>query len=524
MQTQIQHPNYDAYLKRHSTQTKKKLVRLEPMAGMQTKALRSPAQEILLGGEAGGGKSWLILFCDLVDIQRFPKMRTLTLRRTSPQLGRLLEMGQEFLSPMGFKFSSQDREYNKPSFMHPNGAKMIFGHMQHEKDKHNYQGMEFQRLHFDELTHFTESQYSYLLSRVRGTNGIPLQIINSANPDGENLQWVKRRWIDKLKAHELGAFTRNAAGREIRVPFHTPNSMIRQWIPSIRAENTNLGAEYEAMLAQLPPEMYRALALGLWETHDRAFQLIRGVWIDKAFSGDIEPDGQDEGWTIAMDYADGGQDKCVTISGKGNTPYFIRSDPYMDTYKAAEMLYEEMKKRGIYNTKVGIDTGGVGIGVYHTLVRILEDSPHKQAVWNIWKLDHKTDDWRERFKGQLKPINFRAQGYWQLRQDFEQGRINLRHLIETECDYIDDIQKELLAHTYNPDGEWLKIIEKTELRKAENLGHSPDYADALMYWNFTRSRELMRGDAGDKHARDYGIEPEDWETEEESAEEATLWV
>ena len=494
---------------------------------MQTRAVRSPAQEILLGGEAGGGKSWLILFIDLVDLQKYRGMRTLTLRRTSPQLGRLLEMGQEFLSPMGFKFSSQDREYNKPSFTHPNGSKMIFGHMQHEKDKHNYQGMEFQRLHFDELTHFTESQYSYLLSRVRGTGGIPLQIVNSANPDGENLQWVKRRWIDKLKAHEMGAFTRNSAGREIRVPFGTAGSLIRQWIPSIRAENSKLGAEYEAMLAQLPAEMYRALALGLWETHDRAFQLIRGVWLDKAFSGDVEPDGQEEGWTISMDYADGGQDNCVVVSGRGNTPYSIKSFPYMDTQKAADLLFEEMKLRGIYNTRVGIDTAGVGVGVYHALIRILENSPFKEAAWNVWRLDHKTDDWKDRFKGRLKPLNFRSQGYWMLREDFEHDKINLQHLIETECDYIDDLQKELLILTYNPDGEWLTIVDKKELRKAENLGRSPDYSDALMYWNFTRSRDLMRGDYKNGKAKDYGHDPDSddyWEDEQDQEEVANLWV
>ncbi|NIQ95034.1 MAG: Terminase-like family protein, partial [Desulfuromonadales bacterium] len=44
-------------------------------------------------------------------------------------------------------------------------AIIAFGHLQYERDKQNHQGRAYAFLGFDEATHFTESQFLYLLSR-----------------------------------------------------------------------------------------------------------------------------------------------------------------------------------------------------------------------------------------------------------------------------------------------------------------------------------------------------------------------
>jgi predicted phage terminase large subunit-like protein len=51
---------------------------------------------------------------------------------------------------------------------------------------------------YDELTHFTESQFFYLLSRVRSPSGIPTKIRATTNPDADS--WVAKFiswWIDE---------------------------------------------------------------------------------------------------------------------------------------------------------------------------------------------------------------------------------------------------------------------------------------------------------------------------------------
>ena len=77
------------------------------------------------------------------------------------------------------------------------GAKITFAHMFYEKEKYNWQGSQIPLLMFDELTHFTESQFFYMFSRNRSTCGVKPYIRATCNPDGES--WVAKFidwWID----------------------------------------------------------------------------------------------------------------------------------------------------------------------------------------------------------------------------------------------------------------------------------------------------------------------------------------
>ena len=58
-----------------------------------------------------------------------------------------------------------------------NGSTLEFGYCDAESDVTKYQSAEYDVLRFDELTHFTESQFTYLISRVRGANAIPSRSI-----------------------------------------------------------------------------------------------------------------------------------------------------------------------------------------------------------------------------------------------------------------------------------------------------------------------------------------------------------
>ena len=82
----------------------------------------------------------------------------------------------------------------------PSGAKVALSHMQHEQDKYNSQGKEYHFAGFDELTQFTDTQYTYIISRVRSTNpDIPLRVRSTTNPGGIGHVWVKERFVDIAK-------------------------------------------------------------------------------------------------------------------------------------------------------------------------------------------------------------------------------------------------------------------------------------------------------------------------------------
>ena len=64
--------------------------------------------------------------------------------------------------------------YNKTdhTFTFRNGSAIQLGYLRHETDVENYQGAEFQLVIFEEVTHFTESQYLYMKSRLRAAGPV----------------------------------------------------------------------------------------------------------------------------------------------------------------------------------------------------------------------------------------------------------------------------------------------------------------------------------------------------------------
>jgi len=76
--------------------------------------------------------------------------------------------------------------------------------MEHEDDRYNFDGAQIPLIGFDQLEHFTEKQFFYLLSRNRSTCGISPYIRATANPDPDSflttfLEW----WIDQVTGYAI---------------------------------------------------------------------------------------------------------------------------------------------------------------------------------------------------------------------------------------------------------------------------------------------------------------------------------
>lgn len=155
--------------------------------------------EVLYGGAAGGGKSDALLAEGLRQVQ-IPHYRGIIFRRTFPQLTDLIDR-----SSIIYKTAYKGAKYNdnKHVWTFPSGAKVFFGAMQHEKDRKNYQGKQYDFVGFDELTHFTWQQYSYMFSRNRPSGpNTTVYIRATTNPGGVGHAWVKSRFIDPFKPYE----------------------------------------------------------------------------------------------------------------------------------------------------------------------------------------------------------------------------------------------------------------------------------------------------------------------------------
>ena len=133
----------------------------------QKEFLDARESEVLFGGAAGGGKSYGQIVDALLFALRYPRSKQLILRRTFPELEKSLIRTVLSLYPreiFSFNSSSHVGKFK-------NGSCIDFGYCAGENDVYQYQSAEYDVIRFDELTHFTEGQYIYLISRVRGANG-----------------------------------------------------------------------------------------------------------------------------------------------------------------------------------------------------------------------------------------------------------------------------------------------------------------------------------------------------------------
>ena len=211
----------------------------------------------------GGGKSDALVIEALRQVE-IPHYKGLILRKTYPQLAELIDKSLNYY-PRAFPKA----RYNASShtWRFPSGAKIIFGSMQHTKDRINYQGQAYDFIGFDELTHFTYEEYSYLFSRNRPNGpGTRVYIRATANPGGVGHAFVKERFI--TPAPPMTPIAED-------VTWTMPDGKVetrrrtRIFVPSFVWDNAALlqnDPEYVARLASMPEAERNALLYGDWNT------------------------------------------------------------------------------------------------------------------------------------------------------------------------------------------------------------------------------------------------------------------
>ena len=259
--------------------------------------------EALYGGAAGGGKSEALV-AEALRQAHIPHYRALILRKTYPELSELIDKSQRY-----YRGAFPGAQWSEARHMwrFPSGAKIYFGAMQHTNDRFKYQGRAYDYIAFDELTHFTQDEYLYLLSRNRASGpGTRVYLRASANPGGIGHGWVKARFL--TPAPPMQTIWEDVQVRTPDGAVHTARRS-RIFVPSTVFDNQILlqnDPAYAARLAALPDADRRALLYGDWDAFaGQVFSEWRADpahFADRRYTHVVDPFPIPRGWRVVRGF------------------------------------------------------------------------------------------------------------------------------------------------------------------------------------------------------------------------------
>lgn len=163
--------------------------------------MATPAQICIYGGAAGGGKSYGLLLSPL----RYKNVKGFgctIFRRNFNQIfsqGGLWDESSKIYA--GIKGAHPQLSLGRWRFTDEQGrtiSSVKFAHIEREDELNKWQGSQICEIGFDELTHFSEKVFFYMLSRNRSTCGVTPFVRATCNPDADS--WVAKFiewWIDQ---------------------------------------------------------------------------------------------------------------------------------------------------------------------------------------------------------------------------------------------------------------------------------------------------------------------------------------
>lgn len=265
------------------------VIEWRPEPGGQTIALSRSEDEILCGGKRGGGKSeigraWIME----PEYIKNPGYQGLVIRQDANDL-------DDWLMKMRWKIQGLGQIVGTPPRVQFNsGAIIRTGHWKDKGTISKFQGKEYQKMLFEELTlgFRTLDEYKMLRASCRSSDhSMRPQIMANTNPGGPGHKWVKEYWLeipervpctacngdpDKIRHCEVCEGT--GAKRTGRVvssefqPYRDPVSGLwRVYIPFGVEDNSKLPPQYTAQLRDLPEPLRSAWLYGLWDALEGQF-------------------------------------------------------------------------------------------------------------------------------------------------------------------------------------------------------------------------------------------------------------
>lgn len=260
-----------------------------PNPGPQTEAYFCEADELGYGGEAGGGKSDLVIGLSLTAHER-----SLVLRRTNKEAGKF---AGRYADIVGHRIG-----LNTTKGTWALGERLIeYGGCQNESDKQKYKGDPHDLICFDEVVDFSETMYDFITTWNRTTKpGQRCRIVATFNPPTQPVgMWVMKRWgpwVDEnhpnpARDGEIRWYVKGPDDQDLEVEGRGPHDIggvmktarSRTFIRSRLTDNPDLmlTSDYQTHLSNLPEELREAFAEGKFSAslRDQPMQMIPAQWV-----------------------------------------------------------------------------------------------------------------------------------------------------------------------------------------------------------------------------------------------------
>lgn len=419
---------------------------IRPQKGPQEKFLATSADIAVYGGAAGGGKTYALLMEPLRYINT-KGYRAVIFRKNFNQIfasGGIWDESQELYGDIAGSKSVQTPKFR---WSFKNKVNIYFDFLGRDADVEKWQGSQITFIGFDELTHFSERQFFYMLSRNRSTCGVKPYIRATCNPDADS--WVAKFiswWIDQNTGYpipERSGKKRYMSRVDDEVVWADTRKEILDkgiqkdkiksvtFIASTLADNKILmekDPEYKANLEALPLVERERLLHGNWKIKPAAGLYFKRVQIGKIL--DAVPDdiiSIVRGWDLAATDVDEDDDAAYTsgvLMAKRSNGRFVVIDVINQQLKAGDVRKlikttsaADNAKYGYVRQRLPQDPGQAGKEQAQSYIEMLagydvvtkQESGSKQtraepmaAQWQLGLFDVVAGAWNEAYFNQLE--------------------------------------------------------------------------------------------------------------------------
>lgn len=237
----------------------------------QSMLFTSPANEILYGGAAGGGKSYAARVIAITACLQIDGLQVYLFRRNNKDLKLTHLEGRSGFKALLSKMKGVDVLQDTVRF-NKTGSRIYLCHADKESDVEKYKSAEIDILMLDEASTFTEFQIRFLRQRLRGTalgeipewleGRLPLALYLS-NPSGASFEYLRDKFVFAAEPMQVFRTADDEGG------------MLRQFIPALLTDNPALMKEdplYAARIRGMGDDvLIRQYLYGDWSVQTGAF-------------------------------------------------------------------------------------------------------------------------------------------------------------------------------------------------------------------------------------------------------------